>query len=357
MMSAKSTHPSAPDGPAVPERMRAAYIERFGPVDEIRTGEFPVPHLAPGQVLVRVAAVAVNPVDTYIRAGKYPVAVPFPFIIGRDLVGEVARVGEGVAGFAPSQRVWCNSLGYDGRQGSFAEYAAVDAGRLYPLPEAVDPLHAVAVFHPAATAVLGLVARVGGVHPGQVVLVGGAAGNVGSAVVQIAVAMGARVLATAHGADDAAWCRACGASAVFDYRDTDLATQVRAVAPEGVDVVWNTSGHDNLDREVGLLAQGGWLVLMAGMDQRPPFPVGPFYTKNARATGFTITTATMSELAAAATTINAMLAAGRLKMRIASVLSLAEARTAHQLVEGSMPSGTQPRGRVVLITRDMGQTA
>lgn len=340
---------SMPNGPTLPHRMRAAYIQRFGPADEIRVGEFPLPAVGRDEVLVRVTAVAVNPIDTYIRAGTYHVTVPFPFIIGRDLVGEVVRVGELVTHLAPGQRVWCNSLGYEGRQGSFAEYAVVAQERLYPLPGHVDPLQAVATFHPAATAFLGLVSRGGGVHPGQVELVGGGAGNVGSAVVQLAVAMGARVLTTAHGTEDAAWCRACGAAEVYDYRDPDLATKVRDAAPNGVDVVWNTSGHDNLDRAVDLLAHGGCLVLMAGLEQRPPFPVGPFYTKNARAIGFTITAAATTELTAAAAMINTMLATGTLKTRIAQVLPLSDARLAHQLVEGSIPSGEKIKGRVVVI--------
>lgn len=333
----------------IPRTMRAAFIERWGPADEIRAGELPVPEVAAGEALVRVLASVVNPVDTYIRAGAFPVTVPMPFIIGRDLVGEVVRVGAVVTGVAVGQRVWCNSLGYDGRQGAFAEYAAVPAERLYPLPERVDPVDAVAALHPAATAYLGLVRHVGGVHPGQVVLVGGGAGNVGSAVVQLAAAMGARVLATAHGADDAAWCRACGAAEVYDYHDPHLGEAVRTGAPDGVDVVWNTSGHDDLDLAMGVVARGGCLVLMAGMEQRPVFPVGPFYTKNARAVGFTITAASASDLAEAAAAINALLAAGALRMRLVRVLPLAEARLAHQLVEGSGPGGEKAKGRVVVV--------
>ena len=338
---------------AVPRTMRAAYIERLGPADEIRYGELATPAVSPGQVLVRVTALAVNPVDTYIRSGAYHTAPTFPFIIGRDLVGEVARVGAGVSRFARGQRVWCDSLGYDGRQGSFAEYAVVEQQRLYPLPPHVDALQAVAVFHPAATAFLGLVDYVGGTHPGETILVGGGAGNVGSAVTQLATAMGARVLATAQGADDAAWLRACGASDVFDYNDPHLEDAVRAIAPDGVNVVWNTSGHDNLDVEVGLLARGGCLVLMAGMSQRPAFPIGSFYTKGARVVGFTITAATTRQLAAAAEAINALLAAGRMTMRIARVYPLAEAARAHRLVEGSGPEG-KAKGRVIVVPESGG---
>ena len=333
---------------ALPRKMRAAFVERLGSADEIRYGEFDLPAVGAAQALVRVEAMAVNPVDTYIRSGAFHTALTFPFIIGRDLVGEVAQVGAGVTRVTPGQRVWCDSLGYDGRQGSFAEYVAVEQQRLYPLPAHVDAIQAVAVFHPAATAFLGLVGSVGGMHPGETILVGGGAGNVGAAVTQLATAMGARALGTAHGADDVAWLRACGASDVFDYDDPRLEEAVRAVAPDGVNVVWNTSGHDNLDVEVGLLARGGCLVLMAGMNQRPAFPVGPFYTKGARVVGFTITAATTRQLAAAAEAVNALLAAGRLTMRIAHVYTLAEAAQAHRLVEGSGPEG-RAKGRVIVV--------
>lgn len=336
------------EGGDIPREMRAAYIERPGPAQAIRYGALPVPAVNWGEVLVRVAASAVNPVDTFIRSGAYPTAMRFPFIVGRDLVGEVARVGEGVTDFIVGQRVWCNSLGYDGRQGAFAEYAAVARERLYPLPDGVDPQQAVAAFHPAATAYLGLVCHLNGAQPGTVMLVGGGAGNVGSAVTQLGVAMGVRVLATAHGANDMAWLRACGASEVFDYTDPELATAVRAVAPNGVDVVWNTSGHDDLDLEVGLLAHGGRLILMAGMEQRPSLPVGPFYTKGASAVGFTMSSATVEQLAGAARAINALLAADKLKMRIACAEPLARAAEAHQLVEGSGPEG-KASGRVVVL--------
>lgn len=338
---------------AIPQEMRAAYIERTGPAQAIRTGALPVPTIRRGEVLVRVAASAVNPVDTFIRSGAYPTAMPFPFIIGRDLVGAVARVSDGVAGFVVGQRVWCNSLGYDGRQGAFAEYAAVAQERLYPLPAGIDPQQAVAAFHPAATAYLGLVAHLGGAHPGMTLLVGGGAGNVGAAVTQLGAAMGARVLATAHGDADMAWCRACGASEVFDYADPALVEAVRSAAPDGVDVVWNTSGHNDLEQEVGLLARGGRLILMAGLQQRPALPVGPFYMKGASALGFTMSSATVEQLAGAARAINTLLAADKLKMRIAHVEPLARAVEAHELVEGNGPQGKVSGRVVVLIQGDL----
>src|SRR5580704_17249790 len=113
--------------------MKAAYIEAPGPPDSIRFGELPQPPVGPGQILVRVGAICVDPIDVYIRSGAFKIPLPSPFIIGR-----VEQIGPGVTKFAPGDRVWCNNQGYDVRQGTFAEYAAVDEWFLYPLPAGVD---------------------------------------------------------------------------------------------------------------------------------------------------------------------------------------------------------------------------
>ncbi|TAM81358.1 MAG: NADPH:quinone reductase, partial [Jatrophihabitans sp.] len=160
--------------------MDAAYVERLGPVENIRYGRLPVPRIGPTDVLVAVAAVTVNPVDTFVRSGRFATATPFPFVIGRDLVGTVADVGDGAVGFAVGERVWENSLGHGGRQGSFAQYAVVPAERLYHLPDRADPVQAVALAHMAATAYLGLFRRAR-LRPDETIYIGGGAGNVGGA--------------------------------------------------------------------------------------------------------------------------------------------------------------------------------
>jgi NADPH:quinone reductase-like Zn-dependent oxidoreductase len=181
--------------------VKAAHITALGPPDNIVYGNLPDPVPASGQVLVRVRAVAANHVDAHIRAGRYRTPMAFPFVIGRDLVEEVVETGAGVDDFRPGQRVWCNSLGHGGRQGAFSELAAVDGERLYPLPDQADPIEAVALFHPAATAHLAI-RRANGVGPGDTVFVGGGAGAVGSCLVQFASTMGARVIASVHGHED-----------------------------------------------------------------------------------------------------------------------------------------------------------
>lgn len=326
----------------VPATMKAAFIRERGPVDKIEYGDLPTPQPGPGEVLVRVQAVAVNPVDTLVRSGAFPTQLPFPFVLGRDLVGVVAAAGNRVTHFHLDQRVWSNSLGHDGRQGSFAEYVCVPEERTYALPSPVDSETAVAAFHPAATAYAGLVQHAG-IRPSDVVFVGGGAGNVGSAVLQLAYGIGCRVLVSVHGREDTAWCREHGAEAVMDYQDANLAAQVRAAASHGVDVHWDTSGQHDLDQAAEMLAFGGRVLLTAGARARPPVPVGPMYWKNARILGFVISNARVDNLAEAAVTINRMLAMGTLVPRITEVMPLSQAAEAHRRMETG-----QVRGRLVL---------
>src|SRR5690349_18678645 len=107
--------------------MKAAFITQTGPPENITYGDLPTPTPGPAQCLVKVAAVSVNPIDTYIRAGLVKAPLPLPFIVGCDLAGTVVETGQEVRGFKPGDRVWCSNQGLAGRQGSFAEYAAVDS--------------------------------------------------------------------------------------------------------------------------------------------------------------------------------------------------------------------------------------
>jgi len=112
-----------------------------------------VPSPGPTDVLVRVEMVAANPVDTFIRSGRYPTPTPFPFVVGRDLIGTIAAAGDG-SHFSAGDEVWCNSLGHEGRRGSFAEYAVAPQERCDRMPPGVDRAVLVAIAHPAATAYL-----------------------------------------------------------------------------------------------------------------------------------------------------------------------------------------------------------
>ncbi|GLW79715.1 NADPH:quinone reductase [Actinokineospora globicatena] len=319
--------------------MRAAYIDSLGPAAVIRCGDLPAPTPGPGEVLVAVTHSAVNHVDTFVRSGAWSTPVPFPFVIGRDLVGSVAAVGHGVAGLAPGDRVWCNSLGHDGRQGAAAEFASVAADRLYPLPDGVDPVDAVAVAHSAATAHLALFTH-GRTRAGDTVVVVGAGGCVGSAAVVMAAEAGARVIAVA-GAADAEHCRELGAAVTLDYRADDLPTQIAVASPGGVDVHVDAAGRNDLESAVSLLAKRGRLVVLAGMAARPVLPVGALYLKDCSVVGFAISQASTAELAEAAVRVNRLLAAGLLRPRRVHGLALGEAAEAHRAVERGGAGGTK----------------
>ncbi len=325
-------------GPMATGQMKAAYIDAPGPAESIRYGALPVPALKPGRVLVRMTAVAVNPIDTYIRSGAYRLELPRPFIIGRDLTGEVVDVAPGVTEFTPGQRVWCNNQGYAGRQGTFAELAAIDVPLLYPLPDGVDPVEAVAVLHAALTAVVGLIGRAA-LRSGESVFVAGGDGNVGTAVLQLAKARGARVAVTAGVAAKADWCRELGADRVIDYHQEDLRQALAEFAPGGIDVFWDATGKVDLELAVERLARRGRIVLMSGLTSRATLPVGPFYTHGGSVLGFTVTDATVEELATAAAEINRLLAAGRLRAKISAILPLCQAAEAHRRLEQDKPFG------------------
>lgn len=319
--------------------MWAAYIDEPGPAEDIRYGRLPVPAPGPTDVLVRVRAVAVNPVDTFVRSGAYPTPTPFPFVVGRDLAGTVVAAGSGAAGFAAGQRVWCNSLGHGGRQGAACEYAVVPAERLYPLADGIDPVTAVAMVHPAATAYLALFTHAG-LAAGETVLIAGGAGHVGGAAIVLAARAGARVI-TSAGAADLPYCRRLGAGTALDYRDPDLAGNLHEAVPDGVDVHLDTSGRPDLEAAVDVLAGRGRIVVIAGMNARPELPAGKLYTRDGRVLGFVISNASTAELAAAATRVNGLLAEGALTPRATETLPLAATADAHHRLETGRARGTR----------------
>lgn len=325
--------------------MKAAFIETPGPPESIRYGDLEEPIPRNDQVLVKVVAVTVNPIDTYIRSGAYPIPLPRPFIIGRDLVAIVEAVGRGVTRFAPGQRVWCNNQGYGGRQGTFAEFVAVDEGLLYPLPDGVNEHEAVAVVHSALTACIGLV-REAAIQAGETLLINGGSGNVGSAALQVAHYFGARVIVTAGSTEKIRRCLELGADRAVNYKTGDVAAAIRDFAPQGVDVYWDTTREPDFERSVPLLKHRGRIILMAGLNAHPPFPVGAFYTKDCSMHGFAITNATPEELRDVADQINRLLAAGALKAKVDRVMPLAEAAMAHRLFEEHQ---AELNGKIVLI--------
>ena len=330
--------------------MKAAVITTTGTPDVIQWADLPTPVIEKGQVLVRTEAVAVNPIDTYIRSGIVRATLPNPYIIGCDIAGVVEGVGPATERFKVGDRVWGSNQGLAGRQGSFAELCVIDEQWLYAIPDDVSSDSAAAGALVGITAHLGLFLH-GGLKAGEVVFVNGGTGGVGSTVVQLAKAAGATVITTAGSPDKAAECQRLGAAHVIEYRTEDIDKRFAEItASTGPIHLWfETQRTPTLDRTISLMTQRGRIILMAGRDSRPEFPVGPFYVKDLRAIGFAMFNASPVEQRASAIELNSLLANGRYKPLIGVTLPLSEAAKAHQLQEdNTLKSAGTLSGKIVL---------
>ena len=330
--------------------MKAAYISKTGSPDVIQIGDLPQPEPGPTEVLVKVRAVAVNPIDTYIRAGAIKAELPNPYILGCDVAGVVEKCGAEVSLLNVGDRVWGSNQGLFGRQGTFAEYAAIDEKWLYPIPAGQSDNEAVAGALVGITAHLGLFLHAG-LKGGEVVFVNGGTGGVGSSVVQLAKSVGASVIATVGSDEKKAACKSLGADLVLNYHADTLDQDIRNFAEPhgGVNVWFETQREPTLDRTVGLMAKRGRIVLMAGRDARPEFPVGPFYVNDLGLLGFAMFNASPEEQKAAASTINILAENGGWKPPIGKMFPLDQAAAAHQLQEDNTlnKAGTLD-GKIVL---------
>ena len=331
--------------------MKAAFIRQTGTPDVIEYGDLPTPEPGPGEVLVKVGAVSVNPIDTYIRSGMIKVATSFPYIVGCDLAGTVEKVGSQVTRFKVGDRVWGSNQSLFGRRGSFAEFAAVNEQWLYPTPAAMTHEQAAAGALTGITAHLGLFLNAG-VKPGEVVFVNGGAGGVGSAVIPLAKAVGAKVIATVGNAEKKALCESWGADCVLDYHSATLDDDIKAFtsANGGLQVWYETQVPTNLDRTIGLMSPRGRIIVMAGRNARPEFPNGAFYVKDLRLFGFAMFNATPDEQRVCADAINELAALGKWKPLIGRTFKLSEAAAAHRLQEENtlQKQGTLA-GKIVLV--------
>lgn len=330
--------------------MKAAIITTTGAPEVIQWAEMPVPAINKSQVLIRTEAVAVNPIDTYIRSGIVKAALPKPYIIGCDIAGVVEAVGPGVERFRVGDRVWGSNQGLAGLQGSFAELCVINEQWLYPIPENVPSDFAAAGALVGITAHLGLFLH-GGLKAGEVVFVNGGTGGVGSAVVQLAKAAGATVITTSGSPDKAAECLRLGAAHVIEYRTQDIDQRFADItASTGPIHLWfETQRTPTLDRTISLMAPRGRIILMAGRDSRPEFPIGPFYVKDLRAIGFAMFNASPVEQQVSAIELNRMLADGSYRPLIGVTLPMSEAAKAHQLQEeNTLKSAGTLSGKIVL---------
>lgn len=328
--------------------MQAAFLEETGPPEVLQIGELPDPSLESHEVLVRVRAVSVNPIDTYIRGGANFWELPKPFVVGCDFAGEIVEVGTDVQGFQIGQRVWGSNQGLVGRQGSFSELCAIDPKWVYPTPNEVSDQDAAAIALVGITAHLGLL-REAQLKPKETLFIRGGAGGVGSMVVQMAKAIGARVITTAGGEAKVALCESLGADEVINYKTEDTSARLQELAPDGVNVFWETLRDPDFDQSVTCMAEQGRMILMAGRDARPEFPVGPFYVKGCSLHGFVMFKASPADQRNCASDINHWLTDGKLTALIDRELPLAETAEAHRLQEAhTVQKSSTLTGKIVL---------
>lgn len=333
--------------------MKAAYFESVGAPDVIKVGELPTPEPKPGEVRVKVLAASINPIDTYIRSGAAPMQLPKPAITGTDFAGVVDAVGSDVTRFKPGERVWGSNQGLLGRQGTCAEFICVDPAWLYPTPEGVDDEQAAAAALVGITAHLGLFQRAG-LKAGETVFVNGGTGGVGSMVVQMAKAAGAKVITTVGNDTKVATARELGADRVVNYKADHFAPRLRSVVGTGGIHVWyETQPPTDLDLTVELMAPRGRIIVMAGRQARPLFPNGPFYVKGLSLLGFAMFNMTADEQRACADDMNRWMRERKLKSLIGKRFALAETAAAHQLQEDNTlrKAGTLT-GKIVILPND-----
>jgi NADPH2:quinone reductase len=317
--------------------MKAAHILEPGPADQIIYGDLDTPSPGETEVLIKVGAVAVNPVDTYLRSGNVPMELPMPYIVGCDLAGTVEAIGSKVTRFQPGDRVWGSNQGLLGRQGTSAEYASVDETWLYPTMEGVEDTTAAAMALVGITAHLGLVHR-GQLQAGETVFVNGGSGGVGSSIIT-----------TAGDAEKADVCRQLGADHVILYKEQDVLAEAQQLAPDGVNLWWETVREPKLDEAVTAMARDGRIIVMAGRDARSEVPIGPFYSKGCSLFGFVMFMVDAEVQRQCANDINRWLSDGSLMPRIDRILPLSETAEAHRLQEESTVGGSgELKGKIVL---------
>lgn len=330
--------------------MKAAFLDSPGPPESLQYGDLPTPEPKSGEVLVRIAASSVNPIDTYIRSGMVAAQLPKPFIPGCDLAGTVVALGDGASRFQVGDRVWGSNQGLAGRQGTLAECAAVDEKWLYATPPNVSDADAAAMALVGITAHLGLFDRTN-LAAGETLFVNGGTGGVGSAVLQMAKAVGARVIATVGSPEKAEAAKTFGADVVVNYKTDDLSAAVKdATGGRGVDVWFETQPPSDFDRTIELLAPRGRIVAMAGRAARPVFPNGAFYVKGLALFGFAMFNATPEQQRNCAGQINDWLAAGKLRATIGRTFALADAAEAHRLQEdNTLKKAGTLSGKIVVV--------
>jgi len=319
--------------------MKAIRVTAFGGPEVLRLEEVPTPKPGPCEVLVRIHAVGVNPVETYIRAGTYARLPELPYTPGNDGAGVVEQVGADVTEFKAGDHVYtAGSL-----TGTYAEFALCRKEQVHPLPANVSFAQGAAIGTPYATAYRGLLQRAVA-KPGETVLVHGASGAVGTAAVQLARANGLRVFGTAG--SDQGLKLACeqGAHEVFDHRAPDHFEEVmKATGGRGVDIIVEMLANVNLGKDLKILAKRGRVVIIGS---RGPVEINPRDTmqRDADIRGMILPNTPPVEMTSIHAGLVAGLENGTLRPVIGKEFALAEAAEAHRAV---MKPGAL--GKIVLV--------
>ncbi|HET7066862.1 MAG TPA: NAD(P)H-quinone oxidoreductase [Nocardioides sp.] len=318
----KAIVPRAPGGPEVLE-----YVD------------VPDPELGEGEVLVEVAATAINRADLLQRQGHYPPPPGASAIIGLECSGTVAALGPGVEGLEAGQEVCALLAG-----GGYATRVAVPAGQVMPAPEGVDLVTAAALPEVAATVWSNLM-MIAGLRSGDTLLVHGGAGGIGTFAIQLGAALGARVLATAGSAEKLETCTRLGAHVAINYREEDFVEVARgATGGAGVDVILDNMGGSYLSRNVAALASEGRLVVIGLQGgTTAEIDLNALMRKRAAVIGTTLRSRPVAEkttiCAAVVEHVWPLVTEGTIRPVVGSTFPLAEAAEAHRLVESGRSSG------------------
>jgi NADPH:quinone reductase len=307
--------------------MNAIRVHEFGGPEVLRLEEVPKPQPGAGQVLVRMRAIGVNPVETYIRAGTYAYKPALPYTPGNDGAGVVEQVGADVNEFKPGDRVYiAGSI-----SGTYAEFALCRTAQVHPLPANVSFAQGAAMGTPYATAYRGLFQRAHA-KAGETVLVHGASGGVGTAAVQLARARGLRVFDTAGSDEGRKLAREQGAHEVFDHHAPDHFIQImKATGDRGVDVIVELLANVNLGKDLTILAKGGRVAII-GSRGRVEIDPRDSMQRDADLRGMAMPNTSPQDLASIHAALVAGLENGTLRPVIGQEFPLTEAAKAHRAV-------------------------
>lgn len=304
--------------------MKAIRVREFGPPEVMRIEEIPPPHPGPGQVIVRVKAVGVNPVDTYMRSGLYARKPNLPWTPGSDASGLVESVGEGVTNISVGARVYTS----DSITGTYAEQVLCEEYQLHPFPRKLSFEQGAAINTPYATAYRALFQRAEA-SPGEWILVHGASGGVGIAAVQLAHAAGMKVIGTSSTEKGRGLVKEQGADHVLNHNEPGYLDQVQALTnDQKVDVILEMLANVNLDRDLKVLAMSGRVVII-GSRGRIEIDPRDIMSRDATVLGLLLGNATRQEMATIHAAMQTGFENGTLNPIVGRRLPLADAPVAH----------------------------